>query len=151
MVVAGRLTPPESTIESSIFVTLVLVQQRSIHSANNNRQWSAATSPDHAARRAAGRARYNARRQFRAAIRQKKIIDLWEELADGSGWSIFGRGSQTQLAQILGVNRSTICRDLKVIMARNRMVACPTCDRALSISRVEELERQGKVKLTGVA
>jgi hypothetical protein len=49
---------------------------------------------------------------------------------------------------MLGVNRSTICRDLKVIMARNRLVACPTCDRALSIQRVEELERLGKVKVT---
>jgi hypothetical protein len=103
---------------------------------------------DHAARRAAGRARYNRRRQFKAAIRRKKIIDIWEERADGSGWSIFGRGSQTQLAQMLGVNPSTICRDLKVIMARNRMVACPTCDHALSIQRVEELEREGKVKVT---
>jgi hypothetical protein len=128
---------------------LAPIQQRSVHSAcNNNRQWSPATSQDQAARRAAGRRRYNARRQFRAAIRRKKIIDLWEELADGSGWSIFGRGSQTQLAQILGVNRSTICRDLKVIMARNRMVACPTCDSALSISRAEDLEKEGKVKVT---
>jgi hypothetical protein len=36
-------------------------------------------------------------------------------------------------------------------MARNRMVACPTCDRALSINRVEDLEKEGKVKVTGVA
>jgi uncharacterized Fe-S radical SAM superfamily protein PflX len=81
-------------------------------------------------------------------MRRKRIIDIWEERSDGSGWSIFGRGSQTQLAQMLGVNRSTICRDLKVIMARNRLEACPTCDRALSIQRVEDLERQGKVKVT---
>jgi hypothetical protein len=125
-----------------------LIQQKSAHSANNNRQWIPATSHDHAARRAAGRARYNRRRQFKAAIRRKKIIEIWEERSDGSGWSIFGRGSQTQLAQMLGVNRSTICRDLKVIMARNRFVACPTCDHALSIQRVDELERQGKVKVT---
>ena len=80
-------------------------------------------------------------------MRRKRIIDIWEERSDGSGWSIFGRGSQTQLAQMLGVNRSTICRDLKVIMARNRMVACPTCAGALSIARIEELERQGKIKV----
>jgi hypothetical protein len=124
------------------------MQQRSIPCVNNNRQWNPATSHDQAARRAAGRARYNRRRQFKAAIRRKKIVDIWEERVDGSGWSIFSRGSQTELAKMLGVNRSTICRDLKVIMARNRLVACPTCDRALSIQRVEELERLGKVKVT---
>jgi hypothetical protein len=128
------------------------MQQSAGHSANNvNRQWSPATSRDEAARRAAGRARYNARRQFKAAIRRQRIIEIWEEKSDGSGWSIFGRGSQSQLAQILGVNRTTICRDLRVIMAGNRMVACPTCDAALSRSRVAELERQGKVRVTRAA
>jgi DNA invertase Pin-like site-specific DNA recombinase len=125
------------------------MQQSAIHSVGNkSQQWSQATSQDEAARRAAGRARYNRHRQFKAAIRRKKIIDIWEDRADGSGWSIFSRGSQTELAKMLGVNRSTICRDLKVIMARNRMVACPTCEAALSIQRIEGLEREGKVTVT---
>jgi hypothetical protein len=122
------------------------MQQRSMPNARNNRSWHPAADPDEAARRASGRRRYNARRQVRAAIRRGRIISIWEERSR-AGWSIFSRGSQTQLAEMLGVDRSTICRDVKAILSRQAVATCPICDSALRIDRLEELERQGRGKV----
>ena len=137
---------PVNPIEAEVRHTS-LMQPRTKHSARNNRQWGPAASRDEAARRASGRARYNKRRQVKAAIRRRRIVEIWEQKSR-EGWSIFSRGSQSQLAGMLGVNRSTICRDLRVIWARSQVIQCPTCDSALRIGRAEDLESLGRVKIT---
>jgi hypothetical protein len=124
------------------------MQQRSTHSAcNKNGQWAPASSYDQAARRASGRRRYNARRQVRATIRRGRIIKIWEAQSPG-GWCITAWGSQSQLAEMLGVSRSTICRDVRAMLASNAVLPCPICDSPLHINRIEELASQGRINLS---
>jgi hypothetical protein len=49
---------------------------------------------------------------------------------------------------MLGVSRSTICRDVRAILARNLVVACPTCDSVLLFERAKELEKEGRGRVT---
>ena len=56
-------------------------------------------------KRAAGRYRYNKLRQFHAAMRLVKVVELLKELG-------LGRGNQSRIAERIGVHRSTICRDM---------------------------------------
>jgi hypothetical protein len=93
------------------------------------------------------RDRNNARRPFRASIRRAKIITIWEERSR-SGWFTFTGGSQTELPEMFGVNRSTISRDTKEIFQRNRVAMCPTCDNVLGMTRINELEEQGRIRIT---
>ncbi len=69
-----------------------------------NTKWSNATSKQIAYRRAGGRRRYNATRQFMATIRLGMLVQIIKELDFCWGW-------QSEAARRLGVNRSTICRD----------------------------------------
>jgi hypothetical protein len=124
-----------------------LVQPRSIHSANNNRQWEPATSHDQAARRAAGRARYNRRRKVKAILRRRQILEMWEDLGK-DGWSPYDRGGQTFLADFLHVHRSTICRDMAIIKKMWQVGTCPTCDTVLSVDRIQDLEERGRIRVT---
>lgn len=68
--------------------------------------WSAQTEFKTVCKRAAGRRRYNAKRQAEARERFKIVLAMTLPPA--------GRihGSQAQLARELGVHRSTICRDV---------------------------------------
>ena len=56
-------------------------------------------------KRAKGRDRYNARRSARALHRQIKMVSLMVF----AGWP--RRGWQAKVARLLGVNRSTVCKD----------------------------------------
>src|SRR4051812_44740450 len=76
--------------------------------------WSLPTSPDVAAKRAGGRRRHNAQRQAAAWERRRQIVLLIPE----TGWPKWG--STTELARRLGVNRSTIVRDLAALRRRFR-------------------------------
>jgi hypothetical protein len=69
---------------------------------------------DRICHRAGGRRHYNAVRQFRALARRLKVL----ELADRFG--LFLRGAQARIARELGVHRSTVCRDLKVLLREYR-------------------------------
>src|SRR5262245_21969088 len=89
--------------------------------------WGNRTDWQTVCRRAAGRNRHNAVRQARAALRRKKLVTLWGEQAQ-RGASILDRGAQTALAAVLGVHRSTVCRDVAAILAdMNERGACPWC------------------------
>lgn len=68
--------------------------------------WSAQIDFDSVCRRAAGRRRYNAGRRAEAKERYKLVV---EAILSPDGRK---RGSQTKLAQALGVHRSTISRDM---------------------------------------
>jgi hypothetical protein len=83
-----------------------------------NRSWSQPTSWEEVCKRAAGRYKYNALRTFQAQLRRKEVLNLLHRW----GWVA---GVQSQIAEHLGVHKSTICRDLKVIMPL--MDECPTC------------------------
>ena len=86
--------------------------------------WAAPTSRDEAYRRASGRRRYNAWRQFRAAYRRHQIIDVALQLRLG----FFARGAQAAIARALGVSRSTIHRDVWRLMSACQVgQPCPLC------------------------
>jgi hypothetical protein len=128
----------------------VYMQPTSGHNACNNRQWGPPASHDEAARRASGRTRYNRRRQVKAMLRRAKLLRICHELSCEGNWSPFRRGEQTRLAAMLGVSRSTICRDMQAIWGGGRAMthSCPTCDSPLSFRRIEELARQNRLKVT---
>jgi hypothetical protein len=122
------------------------MQPSSSRSACNKNSWSNPSSYDQAARRASGRARYNARRQARATIRRAEILKMWEDLGR-DGWSPYNRGSQTMMADLFQVDRSTICRDMKFLRRYWQVTTCPTCDNPLHFDRINELAEQGRIKV----
>ena len=72
--------------------------------------WSAFDDPLMVSKRAAGRRRYNKRRQCAAHWRQWKCSQLLEEVGYPLRW-----GWQSELARRVGVSRATICRDFKLV------------------------------------
>ena len=70
--------------------------------------WNQRTDSVTAAKRAGGRRKYNALRQFKAEFRRMKLSALLGNT---------DRGCQSQFAKELGVSRSTICRDLARLKA----------------------------------
>lgn len=68
--------------------------------------WSTQTDFEIVCKRAAGRRRYNAEKRAKARERYRIVIEVALS-PDGRK-----RGAQTQLARLLGVHRSTICRDI---------------------------------------
>ena len=54
--------------------------------------------------------RYNRARQQKAALRRAELLRLVR-----SGHDLTIRGTQAQLARVLGVDRATICRDARVL------------------------------------
>lgn len=68
--------------------------------------WSEKTDFDAVCKRAAGRRRYNAKRRAEARERYLQVV---EAIMPTGGHM---RGTQAQLARVLGVHRSTICRDV---------------------------------------
>jgi DNA-binding transcriptional MocR family regulator len=71
-----------------------------------SKNWSAPTDYDLVCRRAAGRRRYNAKRQAEAHKRFKIVLAVTFPTEGHK------RGAQAQLARELGVSRSTISRDV---------------------------------------
>lgn len=83
--------------------------------------WSDRVSDSEAARRAGGRARWNAVRQVRRELRRVDVAKLMRHYG-------LDRGSQTAIARCLGVSRSTVCRDVRAILAEmNEGGPCPIC------------------------
>ena len=70
-----------------------------------------------------GRRRYNSWRQFNAILRRREVAQLLSQDI-----------SQTEIAERLGVHRSTICRDVAWLyeQARNSQV-CPCCGQSFLI------------------
>jgi hypothetical protein len=83
-----------------------------------NTSWSQPTTWAEVTRRAAGRYKYNSLRRFQAQLRRREVLQLLHRW----GW---GAGVQSQIARRLGVHKSTICRDLRVLMPL--LEECPTC------------------------
>jgi len=108
--------------------------------------WTTQVSNEEAARRAGGRRRYNRDRKRTALFRQGAIVDFWFTHAE-EGITMFDRGLQSLLAERFGVSRSTICRDYAAIFDGWRVTPCPTCSSPLSFGRVEELQREGKLRV----
>lgn len=88
-----------------------------------NKSW-APTTPEVAARRAGGRRRYNAARHEEMLLRRYRLAHLLEEFG-------LERGAQSRMAEELGVNRSTISRDLVAVLGSPTR-ACPTCSTRLT-------------------
>jgi len=69
-------------------------------------------------RRAEGRKRWNAVRRLCAELRRAEVL----RLLAAWGWE---RGTQSRIAEHLGVDRSTISRDLQKLLPL--VEPCPTC------------------------
>ena len=83
----------------------------------NGKAWSQRVSDDEAARRAGGRARHNERRRDMAFLRQLEVATLLREGVP-----------QVEIAQKLGVSRSTVHRDKLVLFGRViHEGLCPVC------------------------
>jgi hypothetical protein len=81
--------------------------------------WQARVSDEEMQRRASGRRRWNSLRRFLADQRRRQVLELMRELGG------LERGVQTRIAEALGVDRSTISKDLKRILPLAE--PCPTC------------------------
>jgi hypothetical protein len=124
---------------------LSLMATVSIPKARNT--WSRATSDDEAHRRAAGRNRYNFHRRVGAHLRRQQVIELWGELNQRGGLGLYEHGAKAEIARQLGVNRSTITRDLQRIFAEWQTHPCPTCGSLVELSQLTRLEERGRVRV----
>ncbi len=79
---------------------------------DNRWSWDSYASDSEAARRAGGRAHYNGVRHIQRAMRRMEVLKLWKQ--DGG---LLDYGFQSKAARRLSVNRSTIHRDVKAILA----------------------------------
>jgi hypothetical protein len=80
--------------------------------------WSRLVSDDEANRRAAGRRHYNSLRQFHAAHRRHRVLQLLQEYG-------IDHGVRARIAAELGVHRSTISRDFAFLFTL--WFPCPAC------------------------
>ena len=105
-------------------------------------RWSNPVSNDEAHARAAGRRAYNSTRQFKAMMRTGQVVRLLSE----RGWR---RGVQAEIARELGVNRSTVTRDVqRALFAHER--PCPTCKQLVSDKQWDRLRKgQSDVAMVG--
>lgn len=83
--------------------------------------WAAPTTDAEVAARAAGRRRYNSVRRFRAQLRRIEVLNL---IGTYGG---LHRGVQASIARTLGVSQATISRDLRGLLAPDRLEWCPLC------------------------
>ena len=77
-----------------------------------NREWGSQAPWAEVVARSRGRAKYNSIRKLRARWRRLAIIRGLRHVGD-----IHQRGVQRRLAEELGVVRSVICEDMKLIMS----------------------------------
>ena len=113
----GQVVPPQETDRKS-------VQPR--RRPKRATTWSAPADWSTVCRRAAGRRAYNARRSFMRAQRRWELVQALRKYRGPRGF--LTRGVQTELAAALGVHRSTICRDIKALLAEvNAGRPCPLC------------------------
>lgn len=103
----------------------------------SNKSW-APTDPDTAARRAGGRRRYNAARRDDALLRRHLVAEMLGEYG-------FERGAQSRMAEVLGVHRSTISRDLDWLLEGKRR-PCQTCGTRLTPEQWKNTDRWEKAQ-----
>lgn len=103
----------------------------------SNTSW-APTTPEAAARRAGGRRRYNAGRHEDMLLRRYRLANLLDEFG-------LDRGAQSRMAEELGVNRSTISRDIVAVLG-SRTTACPTCSTRLTPEQWKGADRWEKAQ-----
>jgi hypothetical protein len=99
----------------------------------SSQPWSAFTSTTEAHRRASGRRKYNALRQFNADVRRIKVGELVVEYG-------FVRGTNARVARELNVHPSTITRDLRKILNLDDGKDCETCGRWMSERDWDQLQ-----------
>lgn len=102
--------------------------------------WSAPTSTSEVHRRAGGRRKYNSVRRFKADLRRIEVEKLFAEYA-------FARGAQARIARELGVNRSTVSRDIRRLWAPEGEV-CSKCERMMSYKEWAQLEADRSPRLS---
>jgi butyrate kinase len=83
-----------------------------------NSWWTKPVSWDEVCRRARGRANHNSRRRLQARLRQREVLRLVARF----GWKY---GVQSLIAAHLGVHKSTISWDFRVVFPLTN--TCPTC------------------------
>jgi hypothetical protein len=81
--------------------------------------WSAPTSWGEVCARASARRKFNSLRRLRRAERRQQVLELIIELG-GLQW-----GAQTRIAELLGVDRSVISKDLKALFPLAQ--SCEAC------------------------
>jgi hypothetical protein len=91
------------------------------------------SSWDATCRRASGRRHFNAVRRFRALLRLREVVGLLDKIG-------LARGCQSRVAEQLGVNRSTICRD----MARLRRGSRPDTEAEKMDRAMAKLDRRAR-------
>ena len=79
--------------------------------------WSCKEDPWIVARRAGARRRWNARRRKLAEARREKVEALWWQMLETSPLPVWG--ARARIARTLGVHRSTITRDMHILIARD--------------------------------
>jgi DNA invertase Pin-like site-specific DNA recombinase len=94
--------------------------------------WSAPTSGSEVHRRAAGRTKYNSVRRFKADLRRVEVQKLFAQYG-------FARGARARIARELGVDRSTVSRDIRRLWAPDGET-CPTCERMMTHREWKQLE-----------
>jgi hypothetical protein len=99
--------------------------------------WSQPTTAAEAIARARGRAKYNSIRHLAVSQRRAEVLRLYLEFGGG-------RGVQTRIAEVLGVSRSTVCRDLRIAPCATSQ-PCPTCRTEVSNRRWRRLAKDGAV------
>lgn len=95
--------------------------------------WSAHISTAEAHRRASGRRKYNALRQFNGDLRRVVVGRLLTEYG-------FVRGTNARIAKDLGVHASTVTRDLRRILNPDDGKKCSTCDRWMADKGWEQIQ-----------
>jgi hypothetical protein len=134
----------ESTTFTTGTLTLTVMLPPAHQQARKPGSWSSPTSDDAAARRAGGRARYNATRRLQATLRRRQLVERWEDLAR-SGRSLYDFRERARAAVALGVHPATITRDLRAIQNEWAVQCCPTCDSPLVARRWRELQAEARV------
>jgi hypothetical protein len=92
-----------------------------------SKNWSAPTTKDEVARRAAGRARYHALRRFQRQLRRQQVIELLGRYG-------YDRGVQARISRELGVSEASISRDVAALL-KDR-APCPCCGTVVPKDRI---------------
>jgi hypothetical protein len=75
-----------------------------------NNSWGTMVDWGTVCRRASGRRRYHSRRRLQRALRRQQVVRLLRRYG-------LVAGVQTKIARQLGCHRSTVCRDVAVLLA----------------------------------
>ena len=102
--------------------------------------WSAPTSTSEVRRRAGGRRKYNSVRRFKADLRRVEVEKLFAAYG-------FTRGARARIARELGVNRSTVSRDIRRLWAPGGQT-CDTCERWMDDKNWEQLQEDRPPRLS---